>query len=153
MVTTNPVPVTNEIVVSYPLEKVKQAISLLLECYSPKYFVPEKNGVSHALGTYVFTRPKGVNTPTIRMTVQEVGSDKTKIIFNSSSSSCNYSAIALHLNPRLKYTAKRPIKRQNKVSIFLAYVRYFLYLYTYERASYGHIKSTARHDSRDKVDA
>ena len=65
----------------------------------------------------------------------------------------NYSAIALHLNPRLKYTAKRPIKRQNKVSIFLAYVRYFLYLYTYERASYGHIKSTARHDSRDKVDA
>ena len=66
---------------------------------------------------------------------------------------CNYSAIALHLNPRLKYTAKRPIKRQNKVSIFLAYVRYFLYLYTYERASYGHIKSTARHDSRDKVDA
>ena len=66
---------------------------------------------------------------------------------------CNYSAIALHLNPRLKYTAKRPIKRQNKVSIFLAYVRYFLYLYTYERASYGHTKSTARHDSRDKVDA
>lgn len=66
---------------------------------------------------------------------------------------CNYSAIALHLNPRLKYTAKRPIKIQNKVSIFLAYVRYFLYLYTYERASYGHIKSTARHDSRDKVDA
>ena len=65
----------------------------------------------------------------------------------------NYSAIALHLNPRLKYTAKRPIKRQNKVSIFLAYVRYFLYLYTYERASYGHIKCTARHDSRDKVDA
>ena len=48
--------------------------------------MPEKNGVSHALGTYVFTRPKGVNTPTIRMTVQEVGSDKTKIIFNSSSS-------------------------------------------------------------------
>ena len=65
----------------------------------------------------------------------------------------NYSAIALHLNPRLKYTAKRPIKRQNKVSIFLAYVRYFLYLYTYERASYGHIKSAARHDGRDAVDA
>ena len=75
------------------------------------------------------------------------------IIYDSVDSHCNYSAIALHLNPRLKYTAKRPIKRQNKVSIFLAYVRYFLYLYTYERASYGHIKSTARHDSRDKVDA
>ena len=75
------------------------------------------------------------------------------MIFNAKRGPCNYSAIALHLNPRLKYTAKRPIKRQNKVSIFLAYVRYFLYLYTYERASYGHIKSTARHDSRDKVDA
>lgn len=44
------------------------------------------------LGTYVFTRPKGVNTPTIRMTVQEVGSDKTKIIFNSSSSSFTVTA-------------------------------------------------------------
>ena len=65
----------------------------------------------------------------------------------------NYSAIALHLNPRLKYTAKRPIKRQNKVSIFLAYVSYFLYLYTYERASYGYIKSAASHDGRDAVDA
>ena len=65
----------------------------------------------------------------------------------------NYSAIALHLNPRLKYTAKRPIKRQNKVSIFLAYVIYFSYLYTYERASCGYAKSAARHDSRDAVDA
>ena len=79
---------------------------------------------------------------------EEYGLMKTDL-----SKQSNYSAIALHLNPRLKYTAKRPIKRQNKVSIFLAYVRYFLYLYTYERASYGHIKSTARHDSRDKVDA
>ena len=52
----------------------------------------------------------------------------------------NYSAIALPLNPRLKYTAKRPTKRQNKVSLFLAYMRYFSYLYTYERASYGYIK-------------
>ena len=72
----------------------------------------------------------------------------TKVFFGS-----NYSAVALHLNPRLKYTAKRPIKRQNKVSIFLAYVRYFLYLYTYERASYGYIKSAASHDGRDAVDA
>ena len=52
-----------------------------------------------------------------------------------------------------QFNAKRPIKRQNKVSIFLAYVIYFSYLYTYERASYGHIKSAARHDSRDEVDA
>lgn len=87
MITTNPVPVTNEIVVDYSIEKVKQAISLLLECYSPKYFVPEKNGICPVLGTYVFARPKGVNTPTMRLTVQEVESDKTKIVFNSSSSS------------------------------------------------------------------
>ena len=65
----------------------------------------------------------------------------------------NYSALALHLNTRLKYTAKRHIKRQNKVSIFLAYVIYFSYLYTYERASCGYAKSAARHDSRDAVDA
>ena len=78
---------------------------------------------------------------------------KTDTAKSFSKNTCNYSAIALHLNPRLKYTAKRPIKRQNKVSIFLAYVRYFLYLYTYERASYGHIKSAARHDGRDAVDA
>ena len=71
----------------------------------------------------------------------------TKVFFGS-----NYSAIALHLNPRLKYTAKRPIKRQNKVSIFLAYVSYFFFFFTYERASYGYIKSAASHDGRDAVD-
>ena len=33
--------------------------------------------------------------------------------------------------------------------IFLAYFRFSLYPYTYERAGYGHIKSIARHDGRD----
>ena len=33
--------------------------------------------------------------------------------------------------------------------IFLAYSRCLSYLYTYERASYGYIKSIARHDGRD----
>lgn len=33
--------------------------------------------------------------------------------------------------------------------IFLAYFRCSLYLYTYEIASYGHIKSITRHDGRD----
>ena len=37
------------------------------------------------------------------------------------------------------------------MSLFLAYVGYFSYLYTYERASYGHIKSAARHDGRDAL--
>ena len=33
--------------------------------------------------------------------------------------------------------------------VFLTYSRYFPYLYIYERASYGYIKSIARHDGRD----
>ena len=32
-------------------------------------------------------------------------------------------------------------------------MRYFPYLYTHEIASYGHIESAARYDSRDAVDA
>lgn len=48
---------------------------------------------------------------------------------------------------------KNLIKGYHKSLVFLAYLRYFLYLYTYERASYGHIKSAARHDGRDAVDA
>lgn len=42
---------------------------------------------------------------------------------------------------------------QKKQSSFLAYLRFFLYLYTYERASYGHVKGTAKHGRRDAVDA
>jgi len=35
--------------------------------------------------------------------------------------------------------------------IFLVYFRFSLYLYAYERAGYGHIKSVARHDGRDVI--
>ena len=36
-----------------------------------------------------------------------------------------------------------------KMLVFLAYFRFSLYLYTYKRAGYGHIKSITRHDGRD----
>ena len=38
-----------------------------------------------------------------------------------------------------------------KMLIFLAYFRFSLYLYTYERASYGYIKSITRHDGRNAI--
>lgn len=87
LVTDTVVPATNEIIVDYPILNVKQAIAFLLESYSPKYFIPEKNGINHTFGTYVFSRPKGINTPTIRLTLQQIEENKTKIAFNSSSSS------------------------------------------------------------------
>ena len=34
---------------------------------------------------------------------------------------------------------------------FLAHFSFSLYLYTYEIASYGHIKSITRHDGRDAI--
>ena len=64
-------PITNEIIVDYPILNVKQAIAFLLKYYSPKYFIPIKNGINHTLGTYVFSRPKGINTPIIRLTLQQ----------------------------------------------------------------------------------
>lgn len=63
LITETATPATNEIIVDYPIQNVKQAIAFLFECYSPKYFIPEKNGINHTLGTYVFSRPKGINTP------------------------------------------------------------------------------------------
>lgn len=77
-------PITNEIIVDYPILNVKQAIAFLLKYYSPKYFIPIKNGINHTLGTYVFSRPKGINTPIIRLTLQQTEDNKTKIVLNSS---------------------------------------------------------------------
>ena len=61
----------------------------------------------------------------------------------------NYLAVV----PSQYFLFKNLIKGYHKSLVFLAYLRYFLYLYTYERASYGHIKSIARHDGRDAADA
>lgn len=95
LITETATPATNEIIVDYPIQNVKQAIAFLFECYSPKYFIPEKNGINHTLGTYVFSRPKGINTPTIRLTIQQVEENKTKIVLNSSSSGITVTTQAL----------------------------------------------------------
>ena len=49
------IPATNDVLVDYPIQNVKQAVAFLLECYSPKYFIPKKNGINPTLGTYVFS--------------------------------------------------------------------------------------------------
>ena len=36
------IPATNDVLVDYPIQNVKQAVAFLLECYSPKYFIPKK---------------------------------------------------------------------------------------------------------------
>ena len=52
------IPATNDVLVDYPIQNVKQAVAFLLECYSPKYFIPKKNGINPTLGTYVFLSSK-----------------------------------------------------------------------------------------------
>ena len=79
------IPATNDVLVDYPIQNVKQAVAFLLECYSPKYFIPKKNGINPTLGTYVFSRPKGIKTPTIRLTLHQIEGNKTKMVFSSSS--------------------------------------------------------------------
>lgn len=81
-----PVPVNSSIEINYPIEDVKKCIEELLRTY-PQHFIANKNGVSHELGTYVFSRPKGIETPTLRVTVSEIERLKTKIVINCSSSS------------------------------------------------------------------
>ena len=62
---------------------------------------------------------------------------------------CNYSAVVTSQY----FLFKNLIKGYHKSLVFLVYLRYFSYLYAYERASYGYIKSIARHDGRDAADA
>lgn len=81
-----PVPINSSIEINYTIEDVKKCIEELLKNY-PQYFIAKKNGVSHELGTYVFSRPKGIDTPTLRLTLSEIDRLKTKIDINCSSSS------------------------------------------------------------------
>lgn len=71
---------------NYPIEQVKQAIGYLMTNY-PTDFIVQKNGINQELGTYVFARPKGVDTPTIRFTVESVETQKTRLNINCSASS------------------------------------------------------------------
>lgn len=78
---------TNEIIVDYPISNVKDAIAFLLKRYSPKYFIPQKNGINNTLGTYVFSRPKAARgTLLIKLTLQKVEENKTKIVFSTTES-------------------------------------------------------------------
>lgn len=86
LIPESPMPVNSCIEVNYPIEKVKNGIEELLRDY-PKYFIVGKNGCCSEIGTYVFTRPKGINTPTLRITLSQINDLKTKIDINSSSSS------------------------------------------------------------------
>lgn len=94
MIVTDSTPVSTRIIVKYPIEVVKDAIDSLLKKY-PQYFLVKKNGVNAALGTYLFDRPKGIDTPTIRLMLSSIDELNTAIEINCSSdtattSSSNY---------------------------------------------------------------
>lgn len=42
LINNTAIPATNDVLVDYPIQNVKQAVAFLLECYSPKYFIPKK---------------------------------------------------------------------------------------------------------------
>lgn len=86
LMTQEPAPVNSSVDVNYSIEEVKSCIEELLWQY-PNFFVVCKNGVSHELGTYVFSRPKGVDTPTLRISLSAIEATKTRIDINSSASS------------------------------------------------------------------
>lgn len=79
-------PVSTHFEVDYPLSVVKDAIRYLLTTY-PQYFIVKKNGINEEVGTYLFDRPKGTKTPTIRLTVSANDNEKSKIEIHCSSNS------------------------------------------------------------------
>ena len=81
-----PIPVTSKVTIAFPIGDVKDSIRFLIEEF-PQYFIPQKNGINEDLGTYVFNRPKGVDTPTIRLTLSAVDENNTNVEFHCSSSS------------------------------------------------------------------
>lgn len=86
IINTEAAPVNSSITVNYPLEWVKKCIEELLKDYS-QYFVVVKNGNNSELNTYVFSRPKGIDTPIIRITLAQIEDFKTQIDINASSQS------------------------------------------------------------------
>lgn len=87
MMTANePVPVNTSVDLNYSAEQVKQAIEYLIRRY-PAYFVAQKKAINHELGTYVFSRPKGIDTPTLRLTVRPIDTAKASVDINCSASS------------------------------------------------------------------
>lgn len=86
MMPTEPTPVTSKVTVAFPIGDVKKAIAYLIRVF-PQYFVAKKNGINEELGTYIFDRPKGVDTPTIRLTLSAVDEKSTNVEIHCSSSS------------------------------------------------------------------
>lgn len=83
--TREPVPINSVVEVNYSIEQVKGCIEYLLRAY-PEDFIVGKNGVCKELGSYVFSRPKGVSTPTLRISLSVVDPEKTRIDITCSSS-------------------------------------------------------------------
>ena len=86
MTANEPVPVNTSVDLNYSAEQVKQAIEYLIRRY-PAYFVAQKKAINHELGTYVFSRPKGIDTPTLRLTVRPIDTAKASVDINCSASS------------------------------------------------------------------
>ena len=63
----------------------------MLKTY-PQYFIAKKNGINNDLGTYLFDRPKGVDTPTIRITLSAINDNQTKLDINCTSQSMTASS-------------------------------------------------------------
>lgn len=95
-IVNEPVPINSSVELNYPIEEVKKSIDRLLKDF-PQSFVVCKNGVNHELGTYVFSRPKGVNTPTLRLSLYKVETSKTRIDINCSASSFTVTPLDLQI--------------------------------------------------------
>ena len=91
MIITDSTPLSSSATVGFPLEKVKEAVTFLLNNYS-QYFIAKKNGINNDLGTYIFDRPKGIDTPTIRITLSSISDNQTKVDINCSSQSMTTSS-------------------------------------------------------------
>lgn len=91
MIITDSTPLSSSVTVDFPLEKVKEAVSFLLNKY-PQYFIAKKNGINNDLGTYIFDRPKGIDTPTMRITLSAISDNQTKVDINCSSQSMTASS-------------------------------------------------------------
>ena len=86
MMPTEPTPLTSKVTFTFPIGDVKESIQYLLRVF-PQYFIAKKNGINDELGTFVFDRPKGVDTPTIRLTLSAVDEKSTNVEIHCSSSS------------------------------------------------------------------
>ena len=91
MIITDSTPISSSISIVFPLDKVKEAVSFLLKTY-PQYIIAKKNGINNDLGTYIFDRPKGIDTPTMRITLSAIGDNQTHVDMSCTSQSMTASS-------------------------------------------------------------